>query len=298
MVVRVLGSAAGGGVPQWNCGCRQCVAARGGAIEWRTQCGVAVSTDGQRWILINASPDIRSHLLCLQTQPAVGRRETPITEILLTDADLDHVLGLFLLRESNVPLPIHASKAIRKAVEEGLQLNAVLEKYCGLRWHEVPEDFAPLCCEGGSGLEYKAIEIRGLSPKYQATRQACPRTAYIFREPNSSKSVLIAPGVAILEPQLLTELARADSVFFDGTFWSIDDFEKSGVADPSAGELLRSHLPISAGSLKTLASIPAKQKVYLHINNTNPILWNDGPEREQLDRLGIKVAVDGMEFES
>ncbi len=297
MVVRLLGSAAGGGIPQWNCGCRQCIGARGGAIEARTQCSVAVSANGERWVLINASPDIRSQLLCLPTQPCPGRRETPVGAVLLTDADLDHVLGLFLLRESNAELPVYASKATKKAVEEGLRLSAVLGEYCGIRWHEVPIAFAPLDCDGGFGLEYKAVEIQGLSPKYRGREEGCHRIAYIFRELNATKSVLIAPGVASLEPQLLTALADADTVLFDGTLWSSDDFQQSGVAAPWTGELLRSHLPISTGSLQTLAAIPAKQKIYLHINNTNPILWYDGPERKQLEGLGIQVALDGMEFE-
>ena|SRR4030088_792001 len=299
MVVRLLGSAAGGGVPQWNCGCRQCAGARSGLIEKRTQCGLAVSVDGRRWILINASPDLRSQLLCLPAQPQSDRRETPIEAVLLTDADLDHILGLFLLRESNSEVSIHASKAIRKAVEEGLRLTEVLDQYCGIRWIEAPLEFAPLFCRDGSdsGLEYRGIEIQGLSPRYRGGGQNCPRTIYVLRELNTVKSVLIAPGVATLEPKLMAELNQADSVFFDGTFWSSDDFQKSGVADPSAGELVRSHLPISMGSLKTLAGIPAKQKVYLHINNTNPILWNDSPERRQLDEFGIQVAADGMEFD-
>src|SRR5215831_6729276 len=110
MVVRVLGSAAGGGVPQWNCGCRQCVAARTRTIEKRTQCSIAVSVDRVRWILVNASPDLRSQLLYFPVQPADGRRETPIVAVLLTDAELDHVLGLFLLREDNFEVTIHASK--------------------------------------------------------------------------------------------------------------------------------------------------------------------------------------------
>jgi pyrroloquinoline quinone biosynthesis protein B len=299
MLVRLLGSAAGGGIPQWNCGCRQCAGARKGVIQKRTQCCVAVSADGGRWVLINASPDLRSQLLSFPTQPGPGRRETPIEGVLLTDADLDHILGLFLLRESNAELPIHASKAIRKAVEEGLRLTEVLDNYCGVRWLEAPLDFAPVLCSDGSasGLEYKGIEIQGLSPRYQRAGQNCPRLAYILRELNKANSVVIAPGVATLEPKLLAELNRADSVFFDGTFWSSDDFQKSGVADPSIGELLRSHLPISMGSLKTLAGIRAKQKVYLHINNTNPILWDDSPERRVLDGFGIQVAADGMEFE-
>jgi pyrroloquinoline quinone biosynthesis protein B len=304
MVVRLLGSAAGGGVPQWNCGCRQCAAARSGRIRKRTQCSVAVSVDRRRWILINASPDLRSQLLCFPVQPSAGRRQTPIELVLVTDADLDHVLGLFLLRESNSEVWVCASKAIRRALEEGLSLTEVLAQYCGIRWVEVPLEFMPLLYSDGSasGLAYKGIEIQGPGPKYRRSSKispalSCPRLVYIFRELRTMRSVVIAPGVAVLDPHLLAELHQADAVFFDGTYWSNDDFQKSGIEHPSAAELLQGHLPIFNGSLRTLAEIPANQKIYLHINNTNPILWDDSPERNRLDEFGIKVAADGMEFE-
>lgn len=304
MVVRVLGSAAGGGVPQWNCGCYQCTAARTGSIEKRTQCSVAISVDRQRWILVNASPDLRSQLLCFPMQPADGRRETPIEAVLLSDADLDHVLGLFLLREDNLEVTIHASKTIRKSIEEGLGLTEILAGYCGIRWVEAPREFNRLACRNGtdSGLEYKAVEIgSGHCPKYLRTTttpgRTCPRLAYVFREADKGRRVLIAPGVASLETQLLSELEAAHAVFFDGTCWSRDDFLKSGIANSVGPELWQSHLPISDGSLRALARIRATQKVYLHINNTNPILISDSPERKQLDESGIGVATDGMEFE-
>jgi pyrroloquinoline quinone biosynthesis protein B len=303
MVVRVLGSAAGGGVPQWNCGCRQCAAARTRTIEKRTQCSIAVSVDRARWILVNASPDLRSQLLCFPVQPCDGRRETPIEAVLLTDADLDHVLGLFLLREDNLEVMIHTSKAIRKSIEDGLGLTEILGSYCGVQWVEAPHEFSGLFCRDGadSGLEYKAIEIDGQCPKYQRkmtpSGQTCPRLVYVFREPDKDRHVLIAPGVVNMETQLLTELSEAHAVFFDGTCWSRDDFKKSGIANVLGPELWQSHLPISDGSLRALAEIRAKHRVYLHINNTNPILRRDSPERKQLDESGIGVATDGMEFE-
>jgi pyrroloquinoline quinone biosynthesis protein B len=303
MIVRVLGSAAGGGIPQWNCGCRQCSASRSGKIEERTQCSIALSVDQQRWILVNASPDIRSHLLSFPTQPTLAQRETPIEAVLLTDADLDHVLGLFLLRENDRQISVHASKPIRRAIEEGLHLTEILGGYCGIRWSEVPFQFSPLLYrdDSESGIEYRAIEICGQNPRYlggtTSPVSSCPRLVYLFREGGRSNSVLIAPGVAWLEPQLLRELNQADAVFFDGTCWSRNDFEQSGITGTFAAELWQSHLPISEGSLVMLAEIPASQKIYLHINNTNPILCHESPERKQLDECGIKVATDGMEFE-
>jgi hypothetical protein len=140
MLIQILGSAAGGGVPQWNCGCRQCDAARSGFMETRTQCSVAISADERRWVLLNASPDLRSQLSHFKCQPPSQTRRSPIEAVLLSDADLDHTLGLFLLRENKSPISIHASLAIRKALEEGLRITDVLDRYCGIRWVIAPAD--------------------------------------------------------------------------------------------------------------------------------------------------------------
>jgi pyrroloquinoline quinone biosynthesis protein B len=299
MIVQLLGSAAGGGVPQWNCACRQCDGARGGQIERRTQSSVALSVDGRRWVLVNASPDLRSQLIDSKWRPHVKTRGTAIEAILLTDADLDHTLGLFLLREDESPLPIHTSTGIKEAVEQGLGLTQVLGRYCGVQWFIAPFAFEPLRCRDGaeSGLEYKAVEIEGPGPRYRSNNHRSCRLFYVVREPATGRSILLAPAVGKLEPQLLDELSRADAILFDGTFWANDDFEKSGVSSRSLGELLRSHLPILDGSLKTLAAQRAKHKIYTHINNTNPILWVSGPERRLLETMGVQVAEDGMTIE-
>src|SRR6266478_1544257 len=143
MVIQILGSAAGGGVPQWNCACLQCDAARRGLIEPRTQCSAAISADGRRWVLVNASPDLRSQLIHFRCQPPPPTRRSPIEAVVLSDADLDHTLGLFLLRENESPVPIYASLAIEKAVEEGLRITEVLNRYCGLRWVIPQSHFEP-----------------------------------------------------------------------------------------------------------------------------------------------------------
>jgi pyrroloquinoline quinone biosynthesis protein B len=297
MLIQVLGSAAGGGVPQWNCACRQCEAARAGVIATRTQCSVAISSDGHRWTLINASPDLRPQLT--HFPPPSQSRGTPIEAVLLTDADLDHTLGLFLLRENESPVSIHASEEIKEAVEEGLRITEVLDRYCSVRWTAPPLAFGPLPCRDGtkSGLEYKAIEIEGPGPRYRRSNHRSCRLFYVLRESTTGRSVLIAPAVAQLDSHLLVELSRADAILFDGTFWAHDDFERSGVSGRSVAELLQSHLPIMKGSLKTLAGQPARHKLYVHINNTNPILWGSGPERRLLEEMGIQVATDGMRIE-
>src|SRR4029077_4480859 len=176
MVIQILGSAAGGGVPQWNCGCRQCEAARAGLFEARTQCSVAISANERQWVLVNASPDLRSQLMRFRPQPRPHTRGTPIEAILLTDADLDHTLGLFVLRENDPPVPIHASEGIKKAVEEGLLLTEVLNRYCGVSWVSPPFDFEPLLYRNGadSGLEYKSVQIEGPGPRYwKSNHRSC-----------------------------------------------------------------------------------------------------------------------------
>jgi pyrroloquinoline quinone biosynthesis protein B len=299
MVIEILGSAAGGGVPQWNCACHQCDAARNGRIQTRTQCSVAITADEHRWILINAAPDLRAQLIQFRSQPPARTRRSPLECILLSDADLDHTLGLFLLREGESPVVVHASLEVRKAMEESLRITEILDHYCGIRWVTPPSHFEPLRCREGLeiGLDYRAIEIKGPGPRYARGQQHLCRLFYIVRESATGKSVLIAPAVAELEPQLLAELSQADAILFDGTFWSNEDFRKSGLGDFPVSELLDSHLSILDGSLKTLAAQNAKHKVYLHINNTNPILWDAGPERQILDALGIEVAVDGRRIE-
>jgi pyrroloquinoline quinone biosynthesis protein B len=299
MVIEILGSAAGGGVPQWNCACRQCEAARSGLIATRTQCSVAITADQRRWVLVNASPDLRSQLVRFGTSPPTGTRLSPIEAILLSDADLDHILGLFLLREDELPVPIHASSAIKEAIEKGLRITEILSHYCGLQWVTSPTHFEPLLCRAGTeiGLEYRAIEIKGPGPRYCRDEQRSCRLCYLIRESATGKTVLIAPAVARFEPQLLAALDQADAIFFDGTFWSDEDFQTSGIGNFHMTELLQSHLPILSGSLERLAAQPAEHKVYLHINNTNPILWNSGPERRRLDASGIEVAADGRRIE-
>jgi pyrroloquinoline quinone biosynthesis protein B len=146
-------------------------------------------------------------------------------------------------------------------------------------------------------LEYRALAIKGPVPRYfRGHPQSC-RLFYLIRESATGKSVLVAPAVAQFEPELLVELSQADAILFDGTFWSSEDFYQSGIDDFRVAQLLQSHLPILNGSLETLAAQPAKHKLYLHVNNTNPILWDSGPERKRLDELGIEVAVDGRRIE-
>jgi pyrroloquinoline quinone biosynthesis protein B len=301
MHVRLLGTSAGGGLPQWNCGCANCWAAREGRIPVRTQSSVAISADGQRWLLVNASPDLRAQIDAFgPLRPRKGRsRASPITTVLLTNADLDHTLGLALLRE-DPPMRVYATTAVYQALERGMRLANVLEAFGGVCWIEPSQQFAPLGEQDGldGGLSYRAILLPGEAPLYVRgglDESVGHSVAYQILDRRTGARLLIAPDVAAIPSGLAQALGESDAVLFDGTFWSETELlqVKSGARTAQA----MGHLPISNGSLTVLRELPAPLKVYLHINNTNPILNPGSWERRQVERAGIQVGEDGLEFQ-
>jgi len=274
--IRILGSAAGGGLPQWNCACPNCAAARDGKIAQQTQSSVAISGDDERWFLINASPDVAQQIErtpALEPRPN-SPRNTPIAGVLLTNADLDHGLGLLLLRQQETPLVIYATDETRTALD---WIDTVLKRFCGVEWRPVSPDFISL----SKSVAFRAILL--------------PRSiALQFRDQSSNRSALIAPAVGSLSDELQDAVKTSDVVLFDGTFWRDDellDFR------PRAGRARdMNHLPIVDGSLDFLRLSPARRKLYIHINNTNPILMPGSPERAELERAGIEIACDGLEI--
>jgi pyrroloquinoline quinone biosynthesis protein B len=303
MRVRLLGTAAGGGFPQWNCGCPNCRAVRLGAARAsaRTQTCVSLSADGRLWFLIGASPDIRAQINSfppLHPQGAV--RGCAIEGILLTAADLDQVLGLFVLREGGA-LHIHATAPVRRALCEGLRLEAVLRHYCRVQWHEPPDRFGPLRLRDGrpSGLLLESFPAPGKPPKYRAEVAPDPAdcVGYLIEDPRTRGRLAVLPGAAALGEEVLRRLRGCDAVLIDGTFWSEDELPALGVDDTPASAM--GHLPIggSGGSLSLVAGLPARRKIYLHVNNTNPILLDDSPERREVEACGVEVGWDGLELE-
>lgn len=295
MRVIVLGTAAGGGFPQWNCGCAQCRTARTGdpSIPPRLQSGLAVSADGQRWFLINASPDVGRQIeqFLRPLVDPVGPRDSPVAGVLLTNADLDHCLGLFTLREGP-PLAIWAPDATRRTLTDGLNLNAVLTAFCGIDWRQPSGDWQPLA----PGLETRLVPLRGAdAPRYvppSADSTAPQAVGYLFRTQPGATTVGIFPDVAILDADLIAELRRCDHVFFDGTFWTADEMLRLGFSTRDAAAM--GHVPVSGpgGSLAILAELPARC-AYVHLNNTNPLLHTDSPERAAAEAAGVRVADDG-----
>lgn len=307
MFVRLLGTAAGGGFPQWNCNCALCREARSGrpGTSPRTQSSATVSADGKSWFLLNASPDIRHQIEAFPKllPPSDQIRGTSIEGVLLTNADLDHVLGIFILREGGV-LPLHAPPAVRKALDEGLRISEVLKAYSGVSWTEPPSTPEPLLKSDGSesGLLYEAFEVPGKLPRYAGSKfEKGSAVGYRLVDPKTKGRLVFLPDTAGLIGPVSEKLKDCDALLLDGTFWDEDEMKKTGTGTLTASQM--AHMPLTGpqggplGSLEILRSLSIKRKIYLHINNTNPILSESSHQHRQVREARVEVGVDGMEFE-
>ncbi len=300
MKIRVLGSAAGGGFPQWNCGCANCREGRrgGGRARPRTQESVAVSADGESWFLINASPEIRAQIeACSDLWPR-AERHTPIAGILLTNGDLDHCLGLLSLRESQ-PLVIYATDAVRAGFTEDNVLYRTLERFEGqVTWQRLdPGRDQPL--GGPGGLRVTAIPAPGKLPLHlEGRRQPSPEdnVGFVIRQ-GSGRGLGYFSGIAGPSPAVEQALKDVAVAFFDGTFWSSDELIAAGLGTRRAEEM--AHWPIGGpeGSLQFLSRIESLMTFYIHINNTNPILIEDSEEQKAVAAADVAVANDGLELD-
>jgi len=303
--VRVLGSAAGGGFPQWNCGCPNCRGAREKSIRAtpRTQESVALSADGGEWFLLNASPEIRQQIEGFPPLHPRAPRHSPVRAILLTNGDLDHCLGLLSLRESH-PITIYATDGVRRGFTERNVLYRTLERFEGqVTWRSLElgqEEELKLEDGRPSGLSVEAIAVPGKAPLHlEALRPAEPadNVALRLREPARGRVLAYASAVGQITPAVRAALADADCVFFDGTFWSGDELITGGLGTKRADEM--AHVPVGGadGSLEGLRGLRAARKIYIHVNNTNPLLREDAPQRAMAKAAGWEVAWDGMEIE-
>jgi pyrroloquinoline quinone biosynthesis protein B len=303
LYVRVLGSAAGGGFPQWNCGCANCAGLRSGTIaaSARTQESVAVSRDGHAWFLLNASPEIRQQIEGFSALHPRSSRDTPISGILVTNGDLDHCLGLLCLREWQ-RFSVYATSRVRDGFGRSV-FARTLSRFDGqVTWRTLePGREMPLLLSSGesSGLEVLALAVPGKAPLHLSDMGSSPEDNIALRIRDRERGVTLAylPAVGGPSPEV-TEAARgADAVFLDGTFWSNDELIRLGASDKRAEDM--AHWPIggASGSLAWFGALPARHRVFIHINNTNPMLRDDGAERREVERTGVTVAFDGMELE-
>lgn len=297
MHVRVLGSAAGGGFPQWNCRCPTCEAARDGVrARPRTQSSLAIRGGEGPWFLVNASPDARQQLEAITEAQDDGVRAPPIAGVLLTDAEIDHTAGLLLLRESSSPVRVYGDAGVERALREGYPVLSMLERYCGAHWHTLVPDVAQSL--DGSSLTVEPFAVGGDAPRYlDGSGVELEASGFVFRDRAGGGVLTYIPGLARLDDAVLTRLAQSDLVLVDGTFWRDDELARLGISTRSARDM--GHLPLSGpgGTLEALAGLERPRKALVHINNTNPILLEDSPERAEVLRAGVEVAYDGLEVE-
>jgi pyrroloquinoline quinone biosynthesis protein B len=303
--VRVLGSGAGGGFPQWNCNCANCRGLRSGSLRARarTQSSIALSVDGVRWYLINASPDIRQQITAFDgLSPRTTPRGTPIQAILLTNAEIDHIAGLLSLRESQ-PLCLYSTRQVRDWV---LESNAVFRALClsptQCTWKTVSTSgqHELIGVDGkDSGLRYEAFAVQSKPPAYLmdvVSQWGEGTIGYKMTDMRSGRSLAYVPAIKQIDASVAAIFGSCDCFFFDGTCWADDELVVQGLAQKTA--LSMGHVPISGpdGSMAKLAGLRHVRKIYTHINNTNPLLIEDSPERRVVEAAGWEVAFDGMDF--
>lgn len=303
MRLRVLGSAAGGGFPQWNCACVNCSGKRNGLIaaSHRTEESITLSSDEAGWFLINASSDIRAQIESFGFLHPRRSRSTPIQAIFLTNGDLDNCLGLLSLRE-NHQLVVYATDSVRRGFTEGNVLYRTLQRFAEqVTWRTLKLDVEEtmLYADGRpSGLTVTAVAAPGKLPVHLeglgSSNEGEMNVGLRFH--HNGKVLAYFPAVGRITPSVLNALEGADCVMLDGTFWSSDELSAPGFLNKSAEDL--AHCPVGGpeGSLTRLSNIAVPRRVFTHINNTNPMIREDSHERKLVAAAGWEVAWDGMEI--
>ena len=264
----------------------------------RTQSSAAVSADGERWFLLNASPDVRQQLSCLPGPLPTGIRHRPVEGIALTDAELDHTLGIVLLREGRL-LHLYATEPVRSILEQDSRILPVTRAFTDINVISLPVgDRTPLRYrdDATSGLSVEPFLVAGDPPRFAVGARAGQTSGFLLRDEATGGSCAFVPGCGALTEPLLQAWEDVDLLLFDGTFWQDDELIALGIGNRSAREM--DHLPVSGsdGSLSRLAALAVPHKVYTHINNTNPMLLEDSPERAAVEQAGLAVGHDGMSF--
>ena len=308
MLIKILGSAAGGGFPQWNCGCANCRGLRAGSLRGkaRTQTQVAITQDGQSWFLLGASPDLRSQIEATpELHPRDGVRQSPISGAVLLNADIDHVLGLLLLRELQ-PLRIYSTSSVRRILRDDNSMFAMLQRVPNqTQWTDFTprEQFSLRNAEGkDSGVLCRALSLGNHYPAYVAQNRQSDlvvgeSSLGLMVESLSGAKLAYMPAVPQVDDPLLKEIASADLLLFDGALWSDDELIRIQGSGQTARQM--GHIPVSGneGSLSKLAGLSHPRKIYLHINNTNPMLDEASPQHRQVREAGWEIAEDGWQFE-
>ncbi|WP_336975849.1 pyrroloquinoline quinone biosynthesis protein PqqB [Acinetobacter pittii] len=302
MYIYVLGSAAGGGFPQWNCNCSNCHGVRTGSIQAkaRTQSSIAVSENGTDWVLLNASPDIRQQLFEFKAaQPARKLRDTGITSVILMDSQLDHTTGLLTLREG-CPMNVWCTEMVHQDLTSGFPVFNMLKHWNGgLQYNEINPKQA-FKIDGFENLEFLPLIIKSAAPPYSPHRNDPhdgDNIALIIKDHKTQKQLFYAPGLGKIDEQIMQIMQSSDCVMIDGTLWTDDEMQQTGVGTKTGREMGHLYISGEGGSLSYLNQLSTPKKVLIHINNTNPILNENSSQFAELKANGVEVAYDGMQIE-
>ena len=303
MRVKVLGSGAGGGFPQWNCGCTNCIRVRAGKLlgSPRTQTQIAFSVDSQAWFLLNASPDLRTQILATpELAPPDGSRKSPITGVFLPSADVDSIMGLLHLREFT-PFRIFATPGVQQIMKEENTIFRVLDRATPpVQWLGISmqPQFARMA--GDSSFRYSAVPLGGTYPDYVSDalrgKLSADQAVVGLLVEHGEKRLFFAPSLSGQNQEWKKLAESSDLVFLDGTFWSDDELSRAAGSGKTARAI--GHLPLSGadGLLQQFSGSGRGRRVLIHINNTNPILDEESTEYHQVREMGWEIAHDGMEF--
>ncbi|WP_260292313.1 pyrroloquinoline quinone biosynthesis protein PqqB [Sedimenticola hydrogenitrophicus] len=301
----VLGSAAGGGFPQWNCNCGNCQRARAGdpAATPRTQSSLAVSADGEHWFLLNASPDLRDQIAGNRAlHPRRGKRHSPIQGAVLTNADVDHVGGLLTLRESQ-PLNIYATRRVQGVLRDNSLFNILNPEFVERIGLPIEAPVELRHADGTpSGLVVTAFPVPGKVALYLEDATAGENFGTVaedtvgLRISCGDRVAYYLPGCAALPASLQARIGDAQLLFFDGTTWTDDEMLTTGVGHKTGQRMGHMSMSGAEGSLQAFAGIPVGRRVFIHINNTNPVLLDDSPQRREAEQAGWEIGYDGMEI--
>ena len=303
--VVVLGAAAGGGVPQWNCGCAVCLAARTDPELRSTQASIAISADGDHWFLINASPDLRQQLIATpQLHPRAGKlRHSPIAGVILTNGEVDAVAGLLSMREGS-PFTIYAHAKVISILKDNSIFNVLNEKNVRRQPIEVNTVFEPALPDGSpSGIEILPFAVAGKSAWYLEGKVhpggdtgAGDTLGLRLRDKATDKYLYFLAACAGITDDLKARLAGAAVVFFDGTVWRDDELIAAGLGNKTGQGMGHIAMSGASGVIESLAGLDIDRKIFLHINNSNPALLPASPERKIAERAGWQIPADGMEI--
>ncbi len=300
----VLGAAAGGGLPQWNCACPVCAAVRSGqAGAPQTQSSIVVSADGERWVLINASPDIRQQFAATPALHPRAVRHSPLSAVLVTNADVDHVAGLLSLREVQ-PFALYATRRVHSVLDANAIFNVVNREHVPRRPVQLDESMPILDAAGvPTGIWIETFTVPGKvalwleDPNAERFGSVAEDTIGVaIRAEGSEARLFYLPGCADVPDSLKARFKPTDTVLFDGTTYTEHEMAEAGVGQKSASRM--GHLVMSGpqGTIARLADVPLARRLFIHINNTNPVWLPDSEARREIARQGWDLAFDGMEL--